>query len=258
MICDHLSSLLGLDCSPISDDGNVALIATPFTFDDGDSVPIYVQHVNGQLRFFDDGGVLLHLMGRGMNFEDGRRSKFIKTAAEPHGVSLSDSGELEVWAPIEKAPPAFAGYLSTLLAVTSWERDQRGVGTDMIMLIDEVEMCLRAWKPKAELVAGPEFEGISGQSYKMDFLFDGEPILATSAHPNSVSSAIKKLLDIRGSNANSGLSVLVVIDDRADHQAAMKDSLIIQTVAKVMPFTRLEENAKGIHRNSDVALQLSH
>lgn len=244
MICENLSSILGFDCVPISEDMSIARIKNPFTFDDGESLPVYVQQINEQIRFFDDGKVLMHFLGRGMKFEDGRRTKFIKNAAEPHGVTLTADGDLEVWAAIDGASIAFTKFLSTLVEVTTWERDQRGVSTDLTILIDEIAMCLKAWKPESTIVEGPEFVGISEQVYKLDFLFDSKCIVATSSHPNSVSACIKKLLDVRSSPQNRGLSLLVVIDDRLDHQSAMKDSLVIQNVADVMPFTTLEQHAK--------------
>lgn len=243
MICDELSTLLGIDCLPISDDGSIARIESPFAFDDGDSLPIYVQTFNGQLRFFDDGGVLMHFVGRGMNFDDGRKSRFVRAAAEVNGAVLTESGDVEVWAPIETAPIAFAAYIATLLHISSWEREQRGTNVDTTVLIDEVAMCLRAWKPEAELIPEPEFNGISTQRHKLDFLFDGQGVLATSPHPNSVSAAIRKLLDIRSESQNAGVSLLVVIDDRDDDEAADREGRVLQAVAKVLPFSNLEKNA---------------
>jgi hypothetical protein len=243
MICDELSTVLGIDCIPISDDGAMARIENPFAFDDGDSLPIYVQAINGQLRFSDDGGVLMHFMGRGMNFEDGRKSKFIRTAAEVNGATLTETGEVEVWAPLQMAPMAFAAYLATLMHISSWEREQRGANVDTTLLIDEVAICLRAWKPDAELIPEPEFEGISTQRHKLDFLFDGQGVIATGPHPNAVSAAIRKLLDIRSAIQNEGVGLLVVIDDRTDDEAADREGRVLQAVARVLPFTSLERNA---------------
>jgi hypothetical protein len=245
MICDQLHALLGFDCYPISEDGNIAMIQTPLTFDDGDGVPVFVQYTNGQVRFFDDGQVILHFVGRGLGFDSKRKSRFIRTAAEPHGVTLTESGELEVWAALEQASPAFAKYLSTLVAITTWERDQRGVSTDVSLFVEEVAMGLRAWKPSAELFEEPEYEGVSGHVYKLDFRFDGAGVLATSAHPNAINSAVKKLLDIRTAPGNQDLKLLAVIDDRIDPDGAKQESLIIQSVSNAMLFTDLQKHAVG-------------
>ncbi len=246
MICDQLTSLLGFDCLPLSEDGSVAKIDAPFIFDDGDALPIYVQKISDKVRFFDDGGVILHFLGRGMKFDDARKSKFIKNAAEPHGVVLTNAGELEIWASVEKAPQTFAKYMTTLLSLVAWERDQRGVNVDVTLLVDEVAMYLKAWKPMALITREPEYVGISGQTYKLDLNFDGQGVVATSAHPNSVSASIKKLLDIRSSPHNINVDLMVVIDDRQDRESAAKDSLVIQNVAKVMQLSSLEKLAPSI------------
>jgi len=243
MICSQISSLIGISCHPLTDDGDVAMIDTSFAFEDGAGIPVYVEKVGEHVRFFDDGGVILHLRGRGVNLDDNRKTRFIKSLAEPVGVTLSDMGELEIWANAKDSPSAFAKYISAMLALVRWEHDQIGVGTDMTLFIGEVAFCLRALKPGAELIEEPEYRGISGHVYKLDFNFDGSAVIAISTHPNSVSSAAKKLLDIRGAEENSGLKVLVVIDDRPDEEGAKNEGRILDSVANVWMMSRLEKQA---------------
>lgn len=242
MICDVLPSLIGLDCFPVSESGDIARIESPFVFDDGDTVPIFVQSTGGQVRFFDDGGILFHFLGRGLSFEDGRRSRPLRAAAEENGAQFNDCGELEIWSAAHEAPTAFARYVATIVQIAAWEKDQRGLGMDATLLIEEVAMCFRAWKPDAELVDDPEYEGVSGRSYRLDFKFDGQGVLATSPHPIAVNAAIKKLLDIRSGSQNQRLGLLVIIDDRIESVA--KDALVIGALASVLPFTKLEANAR--------------
>ena len=130
MICTHISEIIGLSCHPLSDDGNVAMIDTPFVFADGDNIPVFVEKLGGKVRFFDDGGAILHLRGRGVFLDDHRKTRFIKNLAGPNGVALSDMGELEIWTDSADAPAAFAKYVSTMLALVKWEHEQIGVGTD--------------------------------------------------------------------------------------------------------------------------------
>ncbi len=248
MICSSLPSITGLECHPINDDGSVAMIETAFCFEDGDSFPVYVQKIGGQVRFFDDGGVLLHFMGRGLQFENHRRTRFIKAAGEPFGVSLNEIGEFEIWAPADKAPTAFSNYISALVSITSWEKQQVGTQIDIAHFIDEVGLYLRAWKPKANLRPEPQYTGISGNTYTLDFDLDGKAVVAITTHPNSVSSALRKLLDIRSSPANSKLQTLVVLDDRFDQEAAKRESLVLESVASVLPMTRLQKNAGSSQR----------
>jgi len=244
MICDDISALLGFHCLPMNGDGTVVKIEVPFRFDDGDAMPVFAESFAGgqQVRFFDDCGVLMHFSGRGMDFDDGRRAKFVRAAASNHGVCFSDGGELEAWASINEAASAFARYMSALLQIVSWERDQRGVSTDTALFVEEVAMYLKVWKPNASLTPDPEFDGISGQRHKLDFLFDGKGVVATGCHQIAAAAALWKMLDIRG--AGSQPPFLVVIDDRPSSADAEREGLVMQTVAEVLPFTNLEANAK--------------
>jgi len=247
MICEQLTNMLGFDCSPLTEGCNVALISTPFKFDDGDPLPVFVEIVDGQVRFFDDGGTLRHFLGRGLRIENKKHTSFLTNTAAKNGAAFTEAGEIEAWAAQSNAAVAFSQFLSSMLALTAWEREQRGVDTDESVFVEEVAMALRAWKPDASIALDPPFEGVSGRFYKLDFMVDGQAIAATGSHANSVSALLHKLVDIRGRIANSDMKVLVVIDDRQDQAAATRESSIVQSVATVMPFTALERNA---HRSS--------
>lgn len=243
MICSNISQMIGFTCHPLSEDGHVAMIRTPFTFPDGDGIPVFVEKLGTQVRFFDDGGVLMHFRGKGVSLDDQRKTRFVKSLGEPNGVLLNETGELEIWARTENASVAFAKYMATMLALSNWELDQEGVATDMSLFLDEVAMCLRSWKSTASLGDGVEVVGVSGHVYKMDLQFDDSAVLAIGIHPASISSTAKKLLDIRGANANEGFKVLVVIDDRRDPVTARREGLVLDSVANVLMMTRLEERA---------------
>lgn len=243
MNCTNISDLLGISCQPLNEDGSIAMIETSFTFDDGEAVPVFLEKNGGQVRFFDDGGTIMHFLGRGVRLDDHKRTRFIKSMAATNGVTLSEIGELEIWAPEDQAPAAFAKYIGTLMGLAGWEKDQTGVSTDTSLLVAEVAQCLHAWKPNVGITKSPEYTGVSGQSYELDFDFNGEAVIAISPHHNAVSAAIKKLLDIKSAPANAGLKVLAVIDDRYDSKAAKREGLIMDALATVWPMTRLEQQA---------------
>lgn len=243
MICQQLNTLLGFDCSPLSASGEVVYVSTPFKFDDGDALPVFVEHVAGQVRFFDDGQSLMHFIGRGVRIENKTNATFLSNAAAKHGASFTDQGEIEVWAPLDQAHVAFGRYINTLLALTAWEADQRGANTDMTLFVEEVAMALRAWKPHATIELDFPIRGISGRTYKVDFMVNGSPFVITGSHPNSVGSVLHKLVDIRGLIENAEAKFTVVIDDRADPEGAKRESLIVQSVGTVLPFSSLEASA---------------
>lgn len=241
MICDQLSSLLGFECYPLTGDGAVALVHTPFKFDDGDALPVFVEMLNGQVRFFDDGATLRHFIGRGVRIENKKHAAFLVNIAKKHSAAFSDQGEIEAWSSQQNASSAFSAFLSAMLAIAAWEKDQSDQDTDTSIFVEEVAMALRAWKPQASITTDPEFEGVTGKKYKLDFLLDGQPVAVTGAHANSVSALLHRLLDIHGKPANDGFRPLVIIDDRADPEAAKRESAIIQNISTVMQFSAISK-----------------
>jgi hypothetical protein len=123
MINPNVSELLGFVCHHMDDEGTLAVIDTPFVFEDDDPIPVYVEQVGTKVRFFDDGEVIWHFMGLGIPMDSWGDSKFIEDLARLHDVSLNDRGELEIWADDDAAPGAFANYLLTIFEVVRWERE---------------------------------------------------------------------------------------------------------------------------------------
>lgn len=240
MICDDIASSLGFGCVPLTEDARVAMILTPFKFTDGEAVPVFIEsHQGGLVRFFDDGQMLMHFRGRGLQLDDKRRLRFLTSAAAPFEAVMTAAGELEVWSRRGETQDAFRRYVSAALAIVDWEREQEGLGADLSLFVDEVGLALRAWKPGAPIVEAPEFTGVTGQTYRLDYLFEGKGVVATSLHPISLAASVKKLLDIRSAPRNERLELLSVIDDRPDPAQAGKDGLVLQVVGEVIPFTRL-------------------
>ena len=244
MVCDQIESLLGMSCYPLNDCGSIAMIATPFTFEDGDGFPVYVEKIGSHVRFFDDGGVLLHFKSRGLSFENGRRARFIRMVASENGAALNEDGEVEVWSSSDTAAYGFARYISTLIGLVSWEKEQKGGYADASFLIEEVALCLQSWKTGADIARDREYQGISGRAYTIDFTVDGEVLLAIRPHPNSVSSALKKMIDIISAPVNRGLKMTVVLDDRQQLEDAKSEGAVLNAVAEVMMMSKLAELAK--------------
>lgn len=243
MICEQLSTLLGIKCHPLAEDGTIALVDSAFKFQDGDYLPIYVQMISNQVRFFDGGETLMHFIGRGVSINDTKGAKFMKKIAEQNGSTLTENGELESWANQDNAGEAFAKYMGTMLNLVRWEHEQIGVATDTSLLIEEVSMCFKAAYPDKEQTPSPEYAGISGHKYKFDFIHGDDAVLAISAHHASVASALKKLIDLNQLSENNSLSPLVVIDDRYNKQEADNQTKVLTAVSRVLPMTNLELKA---------------
>lgn len=245
MICTKLSDLLGLACYPLNESGSVAIITTPFTFDDGDGVPVYVEKASKHIRFFDDGWVMMHFLGRGMLLENKRKTKFIQTIAQSNGVTFTEDGELEIWGHEDNAGATFAKYMATLFGLINWQKEHQHVNHEASLLIEEVALCLRSWRPTEDLVEGPEFTGISGNTYRFDFKQGGEVIVAITPHPLSVGAALKKMVDVISAPANQGIELTVILDDRSQPLEAKSEGAVLDAVAGVLMMSKLESLAKN-------------
>jgi hypothetical protein len=242
MFCDQLTSRIGLQCHSLDDNGNVFMIETPFRFQDGDHIPVYVEVKGNHYRFFDDGATFMHFAGLGVNLSGGNQIKFLKNAAETHGACFTDQGEIEIWAESKNSGNAFAAYVATLLELVRWEGERRATSHDTGVFVEEVAQYLMAWK-RTEIKRNPKITGITGREYVLDFDMDGTLVLAISAHHQSSSSALHKLIDIKGLPANGEVQTLVVIDDRKDPDAAKAEGLLLSSVSKVIGMGQLRINA---------------
>jgi len=242
MICDSLFQTIGIACHPLSEDGSVAMLETAFTFADGDPLPVFVEKTAGQIRFFDDGGVLMHFRGRGIRVDDSRQTRFLGSA-QALGAALSDTGDLEIWAKADDAPQAFANYVAALLSITAWEREHEGTTVDLASFIEEVGDCLRRIGPSENVEPSPEYVGVSGHVYKLDYDFNGKAVIAITTHNASVSSAVKKLVDIRSKPENRDFEVFIILDDRLDREAAANESRLLNAVGNVWMMTDLRQQA---------------
>ncbi len=243
MICTQLTLLLGLACHPLDDAGNVVMIETPFCFNDGDAMPVFVEHAGEQIRFFDDGAVFLHFRSRGVTLSSATHTRFIKTAAQAHGASFTDEGEIEVWSRADTASEGFARYIATLMDLARWESEHTGISTDDSLFVEEVAHCLAAWKKGANITRNPQVTGITGKVYALDFDLDGTLVLAVGSHHSATSAALHKLVDIRNLPVNAKLNTLVVLDNRHDEQAAKRESMVLSGASPVIDMTTLQQRA---------------
>lgn len=243
MICQQLSSLLGLACHPLDDAGDLALIEIPFRFSDGAPMRMFVERLGPRLRFFDDGATFMHFRGRGLKLDTGLQTRFLGAAANQHGGTFNDNGEIEVWASNGDAPEAFSRYIGVMLTLLQWEKERATVSHAAEQFVEEVAMCLVAWRGANHVRRKPLLHGLTGRVYEFDFDLAGTMVLAISAHPNSASAALHKLVDVRGLPTNGKLDALIVIDDRTDPDTAKSETMVLGAVSRVMGMQQLQRNA---------------
>jgi hypothetical protein len=244
MICEELQNLIGFDVHYMDDQKNIMWIDTPFRFADGDGISFFAEQISNTVRYFDAGETLLHFMGRGLDLNKSRGASFITRIASAHGVNLSSSGDLEILSNSQDHNSAFASYVSALLEIVNWEREQENIDTDMDLLVQEVAMYFRSAYPNELQQPSPDFRGISGHKYQFDFIHGDKAVLAVNIHPNSVSAALKKIIDINQTSELGALKPMIVLDDRKDKQAANNETKVLTVAADVISFTSLAEKAK--------------
>ncbi len=98
--------------------------------------------------------------------------------------------------------------------------------------------------PNEIQIPSPELTGISGHKYHFDFLHGNKAVLAVNPHPNAISSALKKIIDLNQTDSLVNLKPFIVIDDRRNPDAADNETKVLSVVAQVMKFTMLESKAK--------------
>lgn len=243
MNCAHLTDTLGFACTLLDEAGQLAHVATPFRFADGDPLPVYLELADGQARFFDDGGVFLHFKGRGLTLDGRSQARFITKAAERHGASYSADWILQASAPAAQLQDAFSRYMGALHALCAWELDNEGIAQDPALLVEEAVLAILARQPQARIEREPVVTGVSGKTRAFSLAVDGKIIAVTSAHHAAVASALLNMVDARQAADNQGREFMFLLDDRLHPERAHADATILQAAAPVQLLSNLQAAA---------------
>lgn len=243
MICKNLLQMTGFACQPISEQGDLARISTPFCFADGDPVPVYVQSfANDVHRFFDDGQTMLHFIGRGMHLNNGHKLRFLVKIAQKHGATMNDDGVLELISKSGSPSHAFAKYITCVVAIAQWEQEHEGLDANGAAFADEVVHALLSLHPEHSktLIQRPTYLGSSGKRHELDFGLDGKGYIAVKPSQQSAAPALYKLVDIINRQTNADEQLIVVIDDRYDKDAAKNTKQVFRSIASdVIAFSKI-------------------
>lgn len=247
MICKDLLNLTGFACQPISTQGDLARISTPFCFADGDPVPVYVQSFSNNIyRFFDDGQTLLHFLGRGLEITNGHKLRFLVNIAQKHGAVVNGNGVLELFSKSNNAADAFAKYITCLVSVSQWEEEHQLLDVNSSAFADEVAHTLLSLHPEwaHAFKHKPTYLGSSGKKHELDFSLGGKGYLAVKPNQQSAAPALYKLVDITNRQTNEDMQFVVVIDDRHDKSAAKNTTQVFRSVANdVINYSRIDTTA---------------
>lgn len=243
MNCTALARQFAFDCTPLTGlhGESVFELGTPFSFDDGTAICLYVINRAPLVEINDEALALHHLSGMGLDPWNPRRMTALRERIHPFGVTLCNNGALSLLAQETQLGWHVPRFISAELAVAQWAREQMGGTEESRNLAEEVEMYLRAWRPHADLTRHPRQRGISGHEHQFDFLQNDELIDVITPHHNATGGLMRKLVDVLNAGDESAPKVRVIVDDRTDPARAGVEMQIIASLAKAMPLSKLLE-----------------
>lgn len=253
MICSKITDITGISCYPLDDKGDVAYLAVPFTFEDGSTLPVYIKKLSdSHIKFFDDGEIVLHFIGRGLRGEKrSLNTTFLKNIALSHNLNFTEAGVLEGSSDISTASQLFSNYLSALFAIMQWEKEYLNNDNEILDVIARAEFALSSWRPKETLVKNPVFKGQSGKEYDFTFLQANEGILVINSSSQSINAATRKLLDVSISMQKTDIKTRVIVaDTNIDPKIKEQNNSLLSHVCDyIQSIDDLELIAQTSHRN---------
>lgn len=222
MNCTNLLENLGFTCAPRN---NGALrLWSPFTFDDGEHLGVFLEPLGGdQWLVTDHADALMHASAMGAKLTRPRlesiRNRF-------PGVELSEGGALRATATQVDLPNTVTALLSTAIAIshaeTGWlpksaeERFTQIVGRELQAVTGE------------RLQRGVSVQGVSGHQLEIPFVIDLpntgrhyiQPVGSRDDHVdwNNVYRAGGKMLDLKSAGADEYQRIVVIEDLPGDEE----------------------------------------
>ncbi len=101
---------------PDPEDSNRFVIASPFTFDDGDMISIVLKRADNTWYFTDEGNTFMHLSYEDTDFDKGTIKEHIDTVLRTHYIK-NDEGELKLGITNESYGESFFVFLQGLTKI---------------------------------------------------------------------------------------------------------------------------------------------
>lgn len=213
---------LGLRKVPTRDGSTVFKIDTPFEIIEGAPLEVYVQLLEGQVRFFDDGLNLHTLLSVGVCFDDDAKWGSLQRLFSGSGVCLYPSGIIEMYSPRKRLIESFARFLLALTKLESWVVDD-GLRPkkDKKAYVTRAALAFKSIYPSEEIVYDPKIK-IPHHRIKFD-LSVGE-MYVDVPFVGSALNHVKKVGNLRHTLPNS--RTMAIINDfggKADKAVEERD-----------------------------------
>lgn len=222
MKCANLLEDLGFACA--QRDNGALRLWSPFTFDDGEHLGLFLEPLGGdQWLVTDHADTLMHASALGVKLTkprlDGIRSRF-------PDVKLTESGALRATATQTDLPGIVAAVLNTAIAIShaegrwrpksSEERFNQLVGRELQTIVGE------------RLQRNVSVQGISGHQLEFPFVIDlpdtgrhyFQPVASGGEHIDwgNVYRAGGKMLDLKSAGADEHQRIIVIEDIPGDEE----------------------------------------
>ena len=236
----------GFDLIPVEtrDGSKVFSLNTPFVVLEDEKLDIFVEEVGSSLHFFDEGSLTFSLSGRGFSLsslEGNSPWTRLKKHLSTYDGIIFDKGMIEYWGDIEDGSSSLTRYLSSLLSVEKWARDQLNIPRNRNNLILETRTYLNTWKPEEKFqTIKTQRAGRSGKLYKFDIVGKKKAIDVLSPQLRSTGPYLRKAIDFTNEKE---FSTLGIIDDSQNEEAARYEVNIVGSYVPVMLLSSLKNNA---------------
>lgn len=245
--CTWLKEHTALACHTVEAvDGSQAVrVQTANTWFDGSPLTFYIINQGNSILLTDDCETLFHFHAQGLA-EHSRAAAALRDKLQCTGssINMDSDGEIIAIGNADHADRLIADYISALCALMHHEREILGIPRQSAALADEVEMYLKAWKPKAKFSRNAEIKGYSGHIYRFDIAMDDKLILTLNPSPAAVGAAMRKAGDISMSDNLQGRELMAIVDNRGEdlfQTKAEEEIKILSSLMKALPLTNIIE-----------------
>lgn len=231
---------LGLRQVPTRDGSTVFKIDTPFEIIEGAPLEVYVQLLEGQVRFFDDGLNLHTLLSIGVCFDDESKWDSLQRLFSGSGVYLYPSGIIEMYSSRKRLVESFARFLLALTKLESWVTDD-GLRPkkDKQIYVARAALAFKSIYPEEEVVYNPKIK-IPHHRMKFDLSVGG--MYVDVPFVGGALSHVRKVGNLRRNLPNSRtMAVINDLDGRVDK--AVEERNWVGVFVPAMLLSSLEQKA---------------
>lgn len=231
----------GMRQVPTRDGSTVYQVDTPFKIAQDAPLEVYVQMLEGQIRFFDDGLNLHTLLSLGVCFEDEAKWRSLQNLFAGAETCLHPSGLIEMYAPRDRAEESFARFLLSLSQLEFWVANEAfKVKRSKKEFVARAALAFQGVFSEAQIEYSPKIQ-TSRREVSFDLRVDDKYVDVPFV--DSVWSHVRKVGGLRIERPET--RTMAVINDVADaSKKAAQERDVIGVFVPAMLLSSLEASAR--------------